>query len=49
VAGVRLRGRQKKTWKEVVEKDYWTQQLNKDDAVNHCNWSELMKRHEIIT
>jgi len=31
---VRLRGRPRKTWKEVVEKDCWTRQLNKEDAMD---------------
>jgi len=35
VEGVRPIGRPKKTWSEVVEKDCWTQQLNKKDAVDH--------------
>jgi len=34
VEGVRPRGRLQKTWREVVEKDCRTQQLNKEDAMD---------------
>jgi len=35
--------RPKKTWWEVVQKDCWTQQLNKEDAAYHG------KRRKLIT
>jgi len=33
VDGPRPRGRPKRTWREVVEKDYQACKLNKEDAV----------------
>jgi len=42
VKGVRPRGRPKKTWKEVMEKDCWRWQLDKD-AVAHSKWRKLLK------
>jgi len=35
--GVRPRGRPKKTWTEVTEKDYQTRQICKKDAMDHRN------------
>jgi len=43
VEGVRPRGRPKKTWKGVVEKDFHTQQLNKEDATDHSAWRKLIE------
>jgi len=34
VEGPRPRGRQKRTWREVVEKDCQARKLNKEDAVD---------------
>jgi len=39
VEGVRLRGRPKKAWAETVEKDCWTWQLNKEDALCYIQQS----------
>ena len=36
--GARLRGRPKKTWREIVEKDCQTHKLNREDAVNRNRW-----------
>jgi len=36
--GDRLRGRPKKTWREIVEKDCQACKLNRDDAMDHIRW-----------
>jgi len=43
VEGPRPRGRPKKTWREVVEKDCLSQAhiLNKEDAIYHSRWRKL--------
>jgi len=38
VEGARPRGRPKKTWTEIVEKDYQTYKLNREDATDHNRW-----------
>ena len=38
VDGARLRGRSKKTWREIVEKDCQAHGLNREDAVDHIRW-----------
>jgi len=43
VEGPRPRGRPKRTWREVVEKDCQACKLNKEDAVDHSRWSKLIK------
>jgi len=43
VEGVRPRGRPKKTWTEVIEKDCYCQQICKEDAVECSKWRELIK------
>jgi len=43
VEGSRPRGRPKRTWKEVVQKDCQALNLNKEDAVDHCGWKKLIK------
>jgi len=35
---LRPRGRPKRTWRQVVDKDCQTGQLNKDDATDHSKW-----------
>jgi len=42
VGGVRPRGRPKKTWTVVTEKDCLTQQLCKEDAVDRRKWRKLI-------
>ena len=39
VEGARPRGRPKKTWTEIVEKDGQAHKLNKEDATD-CKWME---------
>ena len=39
VEGPRPRGRQNKTWKEVVREDCQARKLNKEDAMDRCRWN----------
>jgi len=34
-------GKQKRTWREVVEKDCQARKLNKEDAMDHSRWEEV--------
>jgi len=43
VERVRPRGRQKKTWSEVIEKDCQIQQICKEDNTDHRKWRKLIK------
>ena len=43
VEGPRPRGRPKRTWREVVEKDYQARKWNKDDAMDHTKWRKSIK------
>jgi len=43
VEGSRPRGRPKRTWKEVVQKDCQACNLNKEDAVDRGRWNKLIK------
>jgi len=43
VESVRSKGRPKKTWTEVIQKDCQTQQMCKEDATNHKKWRRLTK------
>jgi len=43
VEGSRPRGRPKRTWKEVVQKDCQTHNLNKEDAMDRGRWKKLVK------
>ena len=36
--GARPRGRPKKTWREILEKDCQAQKLNKEDAMDRKRW-----------
>jgi len=36
--GARLRGRPKKTCRQIVEKDCQARELNKEDVVNRIRW-----------
>ena len=38
VEGARPRGRPKKTWREIVEKDYKARGLNREDAMDRSRW-----------
>ena len=41
--GFRPRGRPKRTWKEVVQKDGQARNLTKEDAMDHGRWKKLIK------
>jgi len=43
VEGPRPRGRPKRTWTEVVEKDCRAHELNKEDAMDRSKGSKLIK------
>ena len=43
VEGSRPRGRPKRTWKEVVQKDSQALNLNKDHAMDRGRWKRLIK------
>jgi len=43
VEGSRPRGRQKRTWRQVVQKDCQAQKLNREDAMDHSRWRKLIK------
>jgi len=38
VEGARPRGRPKKTWREIVEKDYQARKLIMEDAMDRNRW-----------
>jgi len=43
VDGSRPRGRLKRTWKEVVQKDCQARKLNNEDAMDCGRWKKLIK------
>jgi len=43
VEGLRPRGRPKRTWREVVEKDCQARKLNEEDAVDRSRCRKLIK------
>jgi len=43
VEGSRPRGRPKRTWKEVVQKDFQARNLNKEDAMDRGRFKKLIK------
>jgi len=43
VEGPRLRGRPKRTWREVVEKDCLARKPNEEDAMERSKWRKLIK------
>jgi len=43
VEGSRPRGRPKRTWKEVLQKDCQARNLNREDAMDHDRWKKLIK------
>ena len=42
VEGSRPRGRPKRTWREVVQKDCQTHSLNREDAMDRSRWKKLI-------
>jgi len=43
VEGARPRGRPKKTWREIVEKDCQACRLTGEDAVDHNRWRKQIR------
>jgi len=43
VKGSRPRGRPKRTWREIVQKDCHARNLNRDDAMDRGRWKKLIK------
>jgi len=43
VEGPRPRGRPKRTWTEVVEKDCQVHKLNKEDVMDSSKWRKSIK------
>jgi len=43
VEGARPRGRPKKTWREIVEKDCQVCGLNREDAMNCSRWMKQIR------
>jgi len=43
VDGSRPRGRPKRTWREVVQKDSQAHDLNRDHAMDRGRWKKLIK------
>jgi len=43
VEGPRPRGRPKRIWKEVVQKDCEARKLNREDAMDCSRWKKLIK------
>jgi len=43
VEGARPRGRPKKTWREVVEKDCQVRNLNWEDAMDRNRWRKQIR------
>ena len=41
--GTRPRGRPKRTWREVVQKDCQARNLNREDAMDHGRWKKMIK------
>jgi len=43
VEGARPRGRPKRTWREIVEKDCQASKLNRDDAMDNIRWMKQIR------
>ena len=43
VGGARLRGRSKKSWSEVVQRDCQAHKLNRAYAMDHSRWRKQIK------
>jgi len=43
VEGSRPRGRPKRTWRQVVQKDCQARILNREDAIDRIRWKKLIK------
>jgi len=43
VEGSRPRGRPRRTWRQVVQKDCQTRNLNREEAMDRGRWKKLIK------
>jgi len=43
VEGSRLSGRPRRTWREVVQKDWQAHNLNREDVMARNRWKKLIK------
>jgi len=43
VEGARPKGRPKKTWREIVEKDSQERKLNREDAMDRIRWMKQIR------
>jgi len=43
VEGARSRGRPKKTWREIVERDCQARGLNREDAMDYIRWMRQIR------
>jgi len=43
VESARLRGRPKRTWREIVQKDCQACKLNREDAMDRSRWKKQIK------
>jgi len=43
VQGARPKGTPKKTWTEIVQKDYQARKLNREDVMDHNRWKKQTK------
>jgi len=43
VEGARSRGRHKKTWREIVEKECQASILNREDAIDRNRWRKQIR------
>jgi len=43
VEGARPRGRPKKTWREIVEKDCQARKLNREEAMDRNRWRKQIR------
>jgi len=43
VAGARPRGRPKRTWKEVEQRDCQARKLNREYAIERSRWRKMIK------
>jgi len=43
VEGARPRGRPKKTWREIVEKDCQARKLNREDVMDRNRWRKQIR------
>jgi len=43
VEGARRRGRAKKTWREIMVKDWLARKLNREDAMDRNRWRKQIR------